>query len=129
VTLRVPAGSLVLSPEEARVLYQAAGIGKLRERHRIGNSPLYALLTELSVCAFSADAAAGTLTRQDAASEEREIWSVRQLARASGRAERTIRHDIELGSLPAVKNGNSWTITRDEATTYLARWNLRGTPR
>lgn len=118
--LPIPQGSILLTPRDARMLYQAARIGELRTRNRIGDSALYKLLTDLSMCAFTTPADNGNLTRQDAASEDREMWTVAQLARTTGRAARTIRLDIENNALPAHKQGNTWVITKQNAHTYIA---------
>ena len=116
----IPAGSVILTPAEARMLYQAARIGELRRRHRVGSSALYDLLTDISVAAFTEDAARGNEPRQSAASEERGTWTVRHLASYTGRAPRTIRLDIETGALPATKNGNLWTIGLEDAKAYIS---------
>lgn len=115
---RVEPGSIVLSPTDARILYQVANLGELRRRFRVGDSRVYQLLTDVTVAAFS-DADDGTEPRHPAASEEREWWTTEQLSRAAGRAARTIRNDIALGILPATKNPNGWLIRSAHATTYL----------
>ncbi len=117
MTQRIEPGSLVLTPQDARMLYQAARLGELRTRNRVGNTALYALLTELTICAFTAEP--GIEPRHHAESEEREWWSVKQLARATGQSERTIRLHIEKGDLPATKTGSTWAVTSSTARTYI----------
>lgn len=121
MTHRIEPGSIVLTPTDARMLYQAARIAELRSRNRIGDTPLYRLLTDISLCAFAVPGAApGILPRQDAASEERETWTVKEVARATGRSERAVRLDCHHNDLPATKQGNTWIITADDAKTYIA---------
>lgn len=126
----VPAGSIILTPVDARILYQAAQLGELRSRYRIGDTRTYELLTEISQAAFAVDAAAaiaadGILPRQSAAKEERGLWTVQEIARAAHLAERTVRLDCKTGELPATKQGNTWAITADEAQTYIERRRRR----
>ncbi|QOD93482.1 helix-turn-helix domain-containing protein [Chryseoglobus sp. 28M-23] len=119
----LPAGGLVLSQSDARVLYQVASIGKLRTHYRMGDTSVYALLTEITRCAYTAaDADGGNPPRQSAASEERDLWTVRQLATATGRSPRTVRLDCERGALPATKSGPQWVIQREEAETYVTAY-------
>jgi len=116
--IRVDSGAIVLTTEELRMLYQVAGLGRLRDKYRIGNTRAYELLTAISVAVFS-DADHGTPPRHPTASEEREYWTVRHVAQATRRAERTVRKDCETGALPAMKNP-SWLIHNDDAATYIA---------
>ncbi|QRY40833.1 hypothetical protein JVX92_00625 [Microbacterium hominis] len=113
------ASSVILTPEDCRALYQAAKIGELRTRHRVGNSMLYELLTDISRCAFAADAAPGTEPRHESASEEREWWTVQQLARATGLSARKIRLDAQQGRVAADKHSGTWLIDRQNAITYI----------
>lgn len=116
----LPAG-LFLTQEDARILYQAARIGELRKRYRVGDNAIYRLLHDITITAFSSpDAAPGNETRQEAASEEREYWTTQQLAKATGQAERTIRLHIQDKTIPAMRPGKSWLIHKDDATTYIA---------
>lgn len=116
----LPAGAIVLSSRDARVLYQVARLGELRTRYRVGDTAVYELLTEISKCAFAADIAeSGILPRQSAATEERSSWTVQQLAQATGLSPRTVRFDCERGVLPATKKGPQWLIDRAEAETYV----------
>jgi hypothetical protein len=120
VTQRIEPGSIVLTPAEAWLLYQAARLGEVRTRYRVGENRTYQLLTEISICAFSSPVAAdGNEPRQTTASEERGMWTVNQIAQATGRAPRTIRHDIETQLLPATKTGNTWAISNRDARTYI----------
>ena len=115
----LPPGAILLTPADARVLYQIARIGELRSRHRVGDTAAYQLLTDISVCAFS-DAAPGNPARQDPASEEREWWTVQQVARQAGLSTRTVRLDCQRQALPSTKQGSTWTITNTAARTYIA---------
>lgn len=119
MTRIITAGSVVLSPADARMLYQAARLGELRSRYRVGDSRMYDLLTELSLAAFLVPAAQGSEPRQDAASEERRQWTTRRLARASGRSERSVRLDCQTGVVPASKVGSSWLVDESAAHTYI----------
>lgn len=121
MTRAIPPGSIILTPADARTLYQAAKLGELRTRYRIGDSKTYELLTEISRAAFEVDADVGILARQDAANDERETWTVRQIAAAAGLAPRTVRLDCANGELPAIKQGSTWTVTTAEAQTYVSR--------
>lgn len=115
-------GVLVLTPEDARMLYQGVKIGELRARSRVGNTAFYALLVDISRAAFSVPAAvSGIEQRQDAASHETGFWTVQRLARAVGLADRTVRNDCESGTLPATKPGRAWLIPAGEAKTYIDR--------
>lgn len=118
----LPAGAIVITPSDARMLYQAANLRELRIRYRVGSTAIYDLLTDISRCAFEQDIATsiGTEQRQTSASEERETWTVNQLARRTGRAPRTIRLDIEKNALPATKHCGTWAITAADANTYIA---------
>lgn len=109
--------TLTLRVADARALYQAA---KLRDlRHRVPrDTALYALLTDITALAYS-DAAPGTPTRHETASEEREMWTIQQLARAAGLSTRKVRLDAQRGDIPATKAGTGWIITHDNAQTYL----------
>ncbi len=121
----IPEGSIVLTPADARILYQAAKIGELRSRYRIGDTKTYELLTEISIVAFHAPASTGNLERQETASEESDYWTVQRTARASGLSIRTVRLDCQRGDVPASKQGNSWLIPAHEARTYIQRRRRR----
>lgn len=103
------------------MLWQNAQLNELRLRHRSGNTKLYDLLVDVYKLSLqrSINAIHGNEARQNAASEEREYWTVRQLATATGRAERTIRLDIASNTLPATKSANAWLITNTAARTYI----------
>lgn len=118
MSARLPAGALLLTPEDCRILYAVARISDLRNRHRVGDTTIYRLLTEISVAAQSASTADGILPRHSSASEEPGMWTVNQLARATGRAERTIRLDCQRGELTARKVGRNWVIPAESAETY-----------
>jgi hypothetical protein len=120
-TRKIPPGSIVLTPADARLLYQAAKLGELRTRYRIGDTKTYELLTDISRAAFEVDAEVGNLPRQSAANDERGTWTVQQIAAAAGLSERTVRLDCANGELPAIKQGTTWTVTTAEAQTYIDR--------
>jgi hypothetical protein len=112
--------SITLTSREAHMLYQVAKLGELRTRFRGRDEPTYALLHAITSVAFqSADD--GKQQRQETALEERSEWTVSQIARAAGLAERTVRLDCQRGELPATKQHRSWTITSPEAHTYIGR--------
>lgn len=102
------------------MLHQAARLGDLRLKHRVGDTALYQLLHDITMCAFSTrDAARGNQPRQDPASEEREYWTTQQVARATRQAERTIRLACQTKALPAQKSAGAWRIRATDATTYI----------
>lgn len=114
-------GSIILSPTDARILYQAANLKALRTKSRIGDTALHRLLTAITVCAFTESVAVvGILPRQSVASEERGYWTTQELADAAGLSDRTIRLACSTGTIPATRPGNAWIIPADAATTYLA---------
>ncbi len=121
MTARIEAGSIILSPADAAILYQVLDVKRARDRNRVGQKRVYDLLTELSICAFSEVAASGNEPRQDAAREEREWWTVHQIYEATRgqRSERTIRLDCQTGALPARKTP-TWLVSNKDATTYIA---------
>lgn len=115
----IPEGSILLTPNDAQILYQVANLKAVRSKFRAGDTVAYALLTEITVCAFTSDAGVGNEPRHESASEEREWWTTAQVARAARRAGRTVRLDIEREILPAQKTGNRWLIRADHAQTYI----------
>ena len=115
----LPQGAIVLTPHDCQMLYQAARLGEVRTRHRVGAPALYELLTDITVAAFNADAAPGTEPRHETASEEREWWTVQQLARAAGLSARKIRLDAQAGRIPATKQAGGWLIASRDAGTYI----------
>lgn len=119
MTTKVAANSLILTTTEARMLYHAAKLGDLRTRHRAGDTALYRLLTDITVCAFTDHAAPGTEPRHETASEEREWWTVQRLARATGLSTRKVRLDAQTGRVPATKQAGSWLIASQDAGTYI----------
>ncbi len=118
MTIRIEEGSIVLTPADLRVIY---GPLRIREhRTRAGSSSrLGQILTEMSICAFHEPADRGNETRQSVASEEREYWTVKQLAAVARRAERTVRLDCQEGRLPATK-APTWLIRAEDARNYIA---------
>lgn len=111
---------IVLTATDARILWQAAHLNDLRIKHRSGDSQLYQLLHDIYRVGQLRVAEAGSETRQSAATEEREWWTVQHLAKATRLAPRTIRLDIANNELPATKNGNTWLVKNLAATTYIA---------
>jgi hypothetical protein len=120
MSLRLQPGSVILTPVDARLLYQIANLGDLRKRFRVGDAMAYQLLTDISIAAFTNVAEVGIEARHDAVSEEREWWTTEQLARASRRAQRTIRSDIAKHLLPATRNTAGWLIRASDAEAYIA---------
>ncbi|GLJ79755.1 hypothetical protein [Microbacterium imperiale] len=118
MTQRIEEGSIILSPADMRIIY---GPLRIREnRARAGSTTrLGQILTEMSICAFHSPADRGKESRRDTASEERDYWTVRQVSRATRRAERTVRLDCQEGRLPAIKNP-TWLIRDDDARSYIA---------
>lgn len=122
MTVQIPSGAILLTRSEAQVLYQGAQLGELRNRERRTgrDTPLYQVLHAISVCVFTDDAAPGTEPRHETASEEREWWTVQQLARATGLSTRKVRLDAQQGRVPADKHSGTWLIDKQNATTYIA---------
>lgn len=120
MTVRIEAGSLLLTSEEMRILYQVANLGPLRSKYRTGNQRVYELLTEITIGAFTSPTADGNEPRQPAASEEREYWTTQQVAKATGLSTRTVRLACEHKELPAMKHNRTWSIHHTEATTFIA---------
>ncbi|MDJ1113793.1 hypothetical protein [Microbacterium dauci] len=116
----IPEGSIVLTPQAARIAYALLGIGEKRTQMS-SSTQGWQVLNAITQCAFHSPAAIGKEQRQDPASEEREWWTVTQihLATRKTRAERTIRLDCQTGALPAQKNP-TWLIRADDAKTYIA---------
>lgn len=117
--IEVPAGSILLSPADVRLLYEVCRIRDLRTRYRIGDSKAYALLNAITVARFGTVADNGVLPRQSAATEDRGTWTVREIAQASGRSERAVRMDCQAGQLTSTKAGRTWIIPTTAATTYI----------
>lgn len=113
---------IILTATEARILWQAARLNDLRLKHRSGDDRLYALLAKVYQVGLLQirTTGPGNEPRQNTATEERRAWTVRQLANATGRAERTVRLDIEKKALPATKQGGTYIINSTEAATYIA---------
>ncbi|MFC7925480.1 hypothetical protein [Microbacterium laevaniformans] len=122
MTVQIPSGAILLTRSEAQVLYQGAQLGELRNRERRTgrDTPLYQVLHAISVCVFTDDAAPGIEPRHETASEEREWWTVQQLARATGLSARKVRLDAQTGRIPAKKQAGNWLIDCQDATTYIS---------
>lgn len=113
---------VILTPSDARMLWQAAQLGELRVKHR-GDPRLYDVLLNIYKGTLLEDAARGNDPRQIAETEDREYWNTTQVARAAGVSERTVRNHCADHTLPAVhahENG-PWMIPNDEALTYIDR--------
>lgn len=111
----------VLTASDVDLLWRSSGWDELRRRHRIGDTHLYGLLirlhkVRLSRMPFAND---GIVERHLTAFDESKEWTVSRLSRASKRAERTIRNDIEKGELQATKIGRSWLISSEDAKSYI----------
>lgn len=111
---------MILTPEDARILYQVARIAELRQRHRVGDTKTYRLLADISLNAFHQPADSGILGRQEPAFDESRQWTVHRVAVAAGLSDRKVRLDCQQGSLPARKEGRTWLIEHTEAETYIA---------
>lgn len=113
--------SIVLTAAEVDMLWRTAGLDELRQRHRLGDTYLYQLLLRMHQVRLQrvTEAVSGTQTRHEPAQGERGYWTIHQLSKATGRAERTIRKDIAAGELTATKPSRSWIVTTENATTYI----------
>lgn len=113
---------IVLTAAEVDMLWRAAGLDRVRLRHRSGDDTLYRLLIRMHQVRLtpSANAANGPGRRHLTASEDRAFWTIRQLGKATGRAERTIRKDIAEGELAATKPSRVWIITAADAANYIS---------
>ncbi|WP_146083035.1 MULTISPECIES: hypothetical protein [unclassified Rathayibacter] len=125
MTHLIPPGSLILTPQDARALYQAAKLGDLRQQYRVGDTAIYDLLSAISMAAFTIPADGGNLTRHTSAFVEHGLWTVHRVAIAAGLSERKVRLDCQQGFLPATKQGSNWIIEQAEADTYIARGRRR----
>ncbi|WP_248240270.1 hypothetical protein [Microbacterium kunmingense] len=114
----IPNGAVILTPDDARVLFQIANLGELRSRYRVGNTHAYQLLTDITLAAFT-PAAPGNEPRQETASEKAGYMTVPQVARAARQAARTVRLACQNGDLPAEKTGGAWIIRTTDAHTYI----------
>lgn len=112
---------IVLTASDVDMLWRGVGLDEHRRRHRSGDTALYSLLVRMHQVRLLRviDAADGTPERHSTASEEREWWTVEQLATAAHRAPRTIRKDIENNELQATKTGRVWVISNADAKSYL----------
>ncbi|RWR16792.1 hypothetical protein D8Y23_12790 [Microbacterium enclense] len=123
-----PGPVIVMTAADVDMLWRSAGLEALRVRHRLADDPLYRLLVRMHQVRLSptGHAANGLEARHLAASEERSYWTIRQLAKATGRAERTIRKDIAIGELTATKPAREWIIAAADAANYIT--SRRRTP-
>jgi hypothetical protein len=120
--------SITLTAADVDMLWRAAGLEKLRVRHRLGDDTLYRLLVHMHQVRLEREANAvdGPGQRHSTAFPDRVFWTIRQLGKATGRAERTIRKDIAAGELTATKPARVWIITAADATNYIT--SRRRTP-
>ncbi len=111
---------VILTASDAHMLWQAARLNDLRIKHR-GDQRLYDLLVSIYKVGLLEIAERGNEPRQDAATEEPEIWTTQQVARAARVSERTVRNDCKDGTLPATQHRTNgpWLIQPAEATTYI----------
>lgn len=117
---------VILTPTDARMLWQAARLDTLRVKHR-GDPRLYDVLLNIYKGTLLEDAARGRQPRQTAETDEREYWNTTQVAQAAGVSERTVRNHCADETLPAVhahQNG-PWMIPNEEALTYIDRKKKR----
>lgn len=112
---------IMMTASDIELLWRGAGLDDLRRRHRSGDTALYALLVKMHQVRLLrvVNAADGIPERHSTASEEREWWTVEQLATAAHRAPRTVRKDIENNELQATKTGRVWVISDVDAKSYL----------
>lgn len=115
----IPEGSIVLTPHAARIIYQMLPVKETRTRLS-SRTQGWQVLNAITQCAFHLPADSGINPRQLTETDEREHWTVSQVARAAKVSERTVRNDCESGQLDAKKIGRPWVIHRDAATTYIA---------
>lgn len=112
-----------LSGSDAALLYQSAGIRDLRIKARSRSDRLYAVLTDITIAAFShATSVEGTKPRISAETEkaeEVEVMKVEQIAKQAGITPRAVRNHIRDGLLQATRVGRIWVITQDAAEQYL----------
>lgn len=102
------------------MLWSAADLNRTRIKFRVGNQKIYDLLCDIYRTALTTVADDGNEPRHEAASEEREWWTVQQLARATGLSTRKVRLDAQQGRVPADKHSGTWLIDKQNATTYIA---------
>lgn len=113
--------SITLSAAEVDMLWRAASLDRVRVRRRLGDDPVYRLLVNMHQVrlAQETNAVDGPERRHPTAFEDRVFWTIRQLGKATGRAERTIRKDIAAGELTATKPARVWIITAADAAAYI----------
>jgi hypothetical protein len=112
---------LVLTEEEAAVLYQAANMRAARVAHREGRTRAYEVLNQFTRFVFGNTANGKSETAFPATDKTNygETWTIKDLESATGLAPRTIRLHIAKGMLPATKHGTTWGIPAREAKTYV----------
>ncbi|RKS89574.1 hypothetical protein DEU37_1891 [Microbacterium sp. AG790] len=101
------------------MLWSAADLNRTRIKFRVGNQKMYDLLCDIYRTALTTVADDGNEPRQSTASEERETWTVAQVATAAGLSERTVRLDAQQEHLKGTKAGRTWVFTRDAALDYI----------
>ncbi|MFV9424932.1 helix-turn-helix domain-containing protein [Microbacterium sp. S1037] len=111
---------VILTPKDARMLWQIAKLNELRIKHR-SDPYVYDVLHTIYKGTLLEPAERGNETRQTAATEERDYWTTRQVAKAAGVSERTVRSHCADKTLPAehTRNNGPWLIPKDQALTYI----------
>jgi len=117
--------AVILTAEDAALLYSAANLRSLRISARGKSERLYQLLTNITHVAFSAantSSANGTTRGTVAEPDESgntEIVTVEQVARRAHITPRAVRNHIGLGLLDAQKVNRAWVITSQAADQYI----------
>lgn len=117
---------VILTVADSRILWQGARLNDLRVKHR-GDPRLYDVLLNIYKGTLLEDSVNGSDPRQIAETGESDYWNTKQLAKAAGVSERTIRNHCADKTLPAIhahQNG-PWLIPHDEAITYIDRKKKR----
>lgn len=115
----------ILTAEDAAILWQAAGLNEARIQLR-SESRAYSILVDIYKTALSAagrNAASGnsrTVKTETREAISEEVVTVTQIAKRARVSPRTIRNHIAAGTLPAIRLGREWIITRREADIYVA---------
>lgn len=115
--------ALILTGQEAAILWHAADLNELRVRSR-SNPALYSLLVDLYKTALSsAPSDTGSkkpVKREIDETENTEFLTVTEVAKRAGVTSRTIRNDIGRELIRATRIGREWVITRPAAEAYIA---------
>ena len=116
--------AVILTGADAALIYQAANLRELRISARGKSNRLYALLTDITMAAFThASSLDGTKPQNSTENHETEsagIVTVGYVARQAGITPRAVRNHIGLGLLEATQQGRIWIITQTAADQYIA---------